>query len=124
MSQVQPSAIQQEFRDVLTVVPVHGALVYLVKKHGPTEFPEQVDLVLSYLGMLNPNIPWENYPLFAKMIGICVQGNEALNTWFSENNIVKAIGDHHHRVNTLQAEVNGILFPAPMQPMNAELKLA
>lgn len=117
MSQVQPTEIQTEFLEVLTVTPAHNALVYLVKKHGPTHFPEDLNTVLSYLGMLNSNVAWENVPLFAKMVRVTVNDIPAVEAWFSENHIYSSIVNNHLRVNKLQQEVNSVLFP------QTELKL-
>lgn len=121
MSQVQPTAIGHELSQVLTVTNAHSAMVYLVKKHGPTDFPEQMDSFLSYLGMINPNLPWDKYPLFAKMLGVCVQDDDVLSNWYGENHIYSTIINHHSRVNKLQVEVNNVLFPQTQTP-TAELK--
>lgn len=122
MSQVQTTAIGQELSQVLTVTNAHGAMVFLVKKHGPTNFPEHMDLFLSYLGMINPNLQWDKYPLFAKMLEVCVQDNEVLANWYGENQIYNTIVNHYKRVNDLQAEVNSVLFPQT-QSLTNEIKL-
>lgn len=122
MSQVTPPAIALELADVLTVTPVHNAMIYLVKKHGPTDFPEHMDAFLSCLGMLNPNVPWDKYSLFGQMLGLAVRDNEVLSNWYGENHIYSTIVNHHTRVNRLQAEVNNVLFPQIQSP-TADIKI-
>lgn len=122
MSQVESTAIGHELSQVLTVTNAHSAMVFLVKKHGPTDFPEHLDVFLSYLGMLNPNLQWDKYPLFAKMLGVCVQDNDVLASWYGENHIYSTIVNHYKHVNDLQAEVNSVLFPQP-QTLATDIKL-
>ena len=100
----------------------HSAMVFLVKKHGPSDFPEHLDVFLSYLGMLNPNLQWDKYPLFAKMLGVCVQDNDVLASWYGENHIYSTIVNHYKHVNDLQAEENSVLFPQP-QTLATDIKL-